>query len=164
MFHDIWIRFENYKSFKSQIMLGTNLRCLDNLNGIWGFDTSNTLQTTSYIQLHQQTLLACPTSAYTCIYMKISKFVAVFRHSRAMQTFMDHCGPWQVYAPCGHISSLFSMFYFSYFFPKRLYYSPYHRQSHDRLSPSSHHHVWLHPPIFSCLVNILLLFVRIISP
>ena len=29
-------------------MLGTNLRCLDNLNGIWGFDTSNSLQTTSY--------------------------------------------------------------------------------------------------------------------
>ena len=28
-------------------MLGTNLRCLDNLNGIWGFDTSNSLQTTS---------------------------------------------------------------------------------------------------------------------
>ena len=30
-------------------MLGTNLRCLDNLNGIWGFDTSNSLQTTSYL-------------------------------------------------------------------------------------------------------------------
>ena len=28
-------------------MLGTNFRCLDNLNGIWGFDTSNSLQTTS---------------------------------------------------------------------------------------------------------------------
>ena len=28
-------------------MLGTNLRCLDNLNGIWGFDTSNSLQTSS---------------------------------------------------------------------------------------------------------------------
>ena len=41
------MRFENSKSFKSQIMLGTNLRCLDNLNGIWGFDTSDSLQTTS---------------------------------------------------------------------------------------------------------------------
>ena len=30
-------------------MLGTNLRCLDNLNGIWGFDTSNSLQTTSLL-------------------------------------------------------------------------------------------------------------------
>ena len=30
-------------------MLGTNLRCLDNLNGIWGFDTSNSLQTTSLV-------------------------------------------------------------------------------------------------------------------
>ena len=51
LFHDIWIRFENYKSFKSQIMLGTNVRCLDNLNGIWGFDTSNSLQTTSLLLL-----------------------------------------------------------------------------------------------------------------
>ena len=32
-------------------MLGTNLRCLDNLNGIWGFDTSNSLQTTSIVEL-----------------------------------------------------------------------------------------------------------------
>ena len=31
-------------------MLGTNLRCLDNLNGIWGFDTSNSLQTTSLVE------------------------------------------------------------------------------------------------------------------
>ena len=30
-------------------MLGTNLRCLDNLNGIWGFDTSKSLQTTSFV-------------------------------------------------------------------------------------------------------------------
>ena len=30
-------------------------------------------------------------------------------------------------------------------FPKRLYYPPYHWQSYDRLSPSSQHHVWLHP-------------------
>ena len=49
LLHDIWIRFENFKSFKSQIMLGTNLRCLDNLNSIWGFDTSNSLQTTSKV-------------------------------------------------------------------------------------------------------------------
>ena len=30
-------------------MLGTNVRCLDNLNGICGFDTSNSLQTTSLV-------------------------------------------------------------------------------------------------------------------
>ena len=54
--------------------------------------------------------------------------------------------------------------FFSYYFPKRLYYPPYHRQSYDRLSPSSQHHVWLHPPIFSCLLHILLLFIRTFSP
>ena len=32
-------------------MLGTNLRCLDNLNGIGGFDISNSLQTTSIVYL-----------------------------------------------------------------------------------------------------------------
>ena len=50
------------------------------------------------------------------------------------------------------------------FFPKRHYHPPYHQQSYDRLSPSPQHHVWLHPPIFSCLLHILLLFVRAISP
>ena len=38
-------------------MLGTNLRCLDNLNGIWGFDTSNSLQTTSLVVLLVERLL-----------------------------------------------------------------------------------------------------------
>ena len=38
------------------------------------------------------------------------------------------------------------------FLPKRLYHPPYHWQSYDRLSPSPQHHVWLHPPIFSCLL------------
>ena len=36
--------------------------------------------------------------------------------------------------------------FLSYFLPKRLYHSPNHQQLHDRLSPSSQHHVWLHPP------------------
>ena len=35
--------------------------------------------------------------------------------------------------------------FFSYSFLKRLYHPPYYRQSYDRLSPSSQHHVWLHP-------------------
>ena len=59
---------------------------------------------------------------YKCIhmhiYMKSSRFGAVFRHTRATQMFIDPCGPQHVYAPCGHIFSLFSMFFLSYFFPK----------------------------------------------
>ena len=117
-----------------------------------------------YIKFHWQTSFTCLTNAYTHIYIKCSWFRAIFRQIRVTRTFMDPCGPWLVYAPCGHISSLFSIFFLSYFFPKRLYHFPYHRQSHDRLSPSSQHHVWLHPPIFSCLLHILLLFVRTISP
>ena len=83
---------------------------------------------------------------------------------RAMWMFMDPCGPQPVYAPCGHIFSLFFIFFLSYFSPKRLYHSPYHRQLHDRLFPSPQQHVCLHPPIFSCLLHTLLLFVRTISP
>ena len=116
----------------------------------------NRLQSSSLYSIHQQTSFACFTNAYTCIYTKSSWFRVVFRHTRAMQTFMDPCGPQHVYALCGHISLLFFMFFLSYSFPKRLYHPLHHRQSHNRLSPSPQHHVWLHPPIFSCLVNILL--------
>ena len=35
--------------------------------------------------------------------------------------------------------------FFSYSFLKKLYHPPYYQQSYDRLSPSSQHHVWLHP-------------------
>ena len=66
------------------------------------------------------------------------------RH-KCLWTLVDPCGPWHVYAPCGHISLLFFMFFLSYSFPKRLYHPLHHRQSHNRLSPSSQHHVWLHP-------------------
>ena len=47
-----------------------------------------------------------------------------------------------------HVDIFFIILYlfFSYSFLKRLYHSPYHQQSYDRLSPSSQHHVWLHPP------------------
>ena len=48
--------------------------------------------------------------------------------------------------PCGHISSLFSIFIPSYFILKRHYHPLHHQQSYDRLSPSPQHHVWLHPP------------------
>ena len=86
------------------------------------------------------------TNAYTCTYMKSSWFRAIFWHTRVRQTFMDPYGPWHGYAPYGHIFSLFSMFFLSYFFPKRHYHPLHHGQSYDRLSPSPQHHVWLHPP------------------
>ena len=50
--------------------------------------------------------------------MKSLRFRAVFRHTRATQTFMDPYGPQHVYVLYGHIFSLFSMFFLSYFFPK----------------------------------------------
>ena len=78
--------------------------------------------------------------------MKSSWFKAIFRHTRVIRIFMDPCGPWHVYVPYGHILSLFSMFFLSYFFRKRPYHPLHHQQSYDRLSPSLQHHVWLHPP------------------
>ena len=108
--------------------------------------------------------LTCLPNAYTHIYMKCLRFGAIFRHTSVTQTFMDPCGPQPVYALCGHIFSLFSVFFLSYFSLKRHYHSLHYWQSYDRLSPSSQHHVWLHPPIFSCLLHILLLFVRTFSP
>ena len=47
---------------------------------------------------------------------------------------------------------------------KRCSHPLHYQQLHDRLFPSPQHHVCLHPPIFSCLLHILLLFVRTISP
>ena len=46
-----------------------------------------------------------------------------------------------------HVDIFFIILYllFSYSFLKRLYHPPYYRQSYDRLSPSSQHHVLLHP-------------------
>ena len=78
--------------------------------------------------------------------MKSSSSGAVFRHTRATRTFMDPCGPRHVYAPYGHFFSYYSLSFLSLFLHKRLYHPLHHRQSHDRLSPSSQHHVLLHPP------------------
>ena len=78
--------------------------------------------------------------------MKSSRFGAVFRHTRVTQMFMDSCGPQHVYAPYGHFSLIIPYLFVHYFFTKRLYHPLHHQQSHDRLSPSSQHHVLLHPP------------------
>ena len=65
---------------------------------------------------------------------------AIFRHRRAMQTFMDHCGPQHVYVPYGHFSLIIPYLFLSLFLHKRLYHPLHHRQSHERLSPSLQHH------------------------
>ena len=78
--------------------------------------------------------------------------------ARVTRKFMDPCGPRHVYVPYGHFSLIIPYLFFPYFFTKRLYHPLHHRQSHDRLSPSSQHHVLLQPPY------ILLLFIRTISP
>ena len=98
-----------------------------------------------YTKFHQQTSFICIINAYTHIHTKCLQFGAIFRHTMATWMFMDPCGPWHVYAPCGHFSLLFSIFFLSHFSPKRLYHPPYHRQSHDRLFPSPQHHVCLPP-------------------
>ena len=106
-------------------------------------------------------------NAYTYTHMMCSQCRVIFRHIRAMQTFMDPYGPQPIYAPYGHIFPLFFIFFIfflSCFFPKRHYHSPHHQKSYDRLFPSPQHHVCLHPPIFSYLLHILLLFVRTFSP
>ena len=90
-----------------------------------------------YIQFHRQTLLACLTNAYTCIYTKSLQFGAILRHTRATRTFMDPCGPQHVYAPCRHFSLLFSMFLFSYFLQKDIiiFYT-----IHNHMTDFPHHH------------------------
>ena len=104
---------------------------------------------------------------YKCIYILTNEEFMIQSRIQAYKGDANVYGPlwtWHVYAPCGHFSLIISYLFFSYYFPKRLYHPLHYRQSHDRLSPSSQHHLSLHPPIFSCLVNILLLFIRTFSP
>ena len=101
-----------------------------------------------YIQFHRQTLLACLTNAYTCIYMTSLQFGAVLRHTRATRMFMDPRGPRHVYALCGHLSLLFSMFFLPYFFPKD-FIIPHIND--NRMTDFSHHHsiIYDFTPLYS---------------
>ena len=92
------------------------------------------------------TTFACLTNAYTYTQMKSSWFGAVFRHTRATRMFMDPYGPRHVYALYGHFFFYYSLSFLSLFLHKRLYHPLHHQQLHERLSPSSQHHVLLHPP------------------
>ena len=103
-----------------------------------------------------------------CIYSLTHE---VFTMQSCIQAYK---GNMDVYGPLWTPSSICAIWtYFSlnilYVFPllfllKRHYHSPFHQQLYDRLFPSPQHHVCLHPPIFSCMLHILLLFVWTISP
>ena len=86
--------------------------------------------------------------SHKCIHMHIYKEFEVWSHIQAFK------GNASIYGPLWTPTCICTMWTFFliilYLFPllflsKRLYHSPYHQQSHDRLSPSSQHHVWLHP-------------------
>ena len=102
-----------------------------------------------------------------CMYTHAHKVFVIWNHIQAYKGDTNVYGPlWTPTCICTVWTYFLIILYIFpiLFFPKRHYHPPYYRQSHDRLSPSSQHHVWLHPPIFSCLFHILLLFVRTISP
>ena len=104
---------------------------------------------------------------HKCIHMHIYEEFVIWSRIQAYKGDANVYGPlWTLTYICTVWTSFLIILYIfhSLFLPKRLYHSLHHRQSHDRLSPSSQHHVWLHPPIFSCLLHILLLFVRTFSP
>ena len=65
-----------------------------------------------------------------------------------MQMFMDPCGPQHVYAPYGHIFSLFSMFFLSYFFPKDIII-PYIINNHMTDFPHHHSIIYDFTPLYS---------------
>ena len=105
--------------------------------------------------------------SHKCIHMHIYEEFMIQSHIKAYKGDTNIYGPlWTPTCICTMWTYFLIILYvFPFLFsPKRHYHPLHHRQLHDRLSPSSQHHVWLYPPIFSCLLHILLLFVRTISP
>ena len=124
----------------------------------------NQFQLTSSHQIPLTNTFHMPTK---CIYVHTHEEFTMQTHIQAYKGNTNVYGPlWTLTHICTIWTyfSYYSLCSFSLIFPKRHYHSPYHRQSHDRLFPSPQHHVCLHPPIFSCLLHILLLFLRTISP
>ena len=118
-----------------------------------------------YTKCHQQIPFTCLPNACMHTHTKCSWCRAIFRWIRVTQTIMDPYGPWALYTPYGHISLNILHVFPLFLFPKRHYHFPHHRQLHDRLF---HHHsimyICPHPPIFSYMLYILLLFVKTFSP
>ena len=104
-----------------------------------------------YTQFHRQTSFACLTNAHTYIYTKSMQFGAIFGHTRAMQMFMDPCGPQHVYAPCGHFSLLFSIFFLSYSFPKDIII-PHIIDNHMTDFPHHHSIMYDFTPLYSPVI------------
>ena len=86
---------------------------------------------------------------HKCIYTHINEEFTIRSRIQAYKGNANIYGPlWTPTCICAVQTSFLIILYIfpSLFLPKRLYHSPYHRQSYDRLSPSSQHHVLLHPP------------------
>ena len=121
----------------------------------------NRLQSSSLHSIPSTNIFCIP---HKCIHMYIHEEFAIRSHIQAYKGDVNVYGPlWTPTCICA-MWTYFLIILYVFSSLKRLYHPLHHRQSHDRLSPSPQHHVWLHPPIFSCLVNILLLFVRTFSP
>ena len=98
---------------------------------------------------------------HKCIYIHTNEEFMVWSCIQAYKGDANIYGPlWTLTCICAMWTFFpyYSLSFLSLFLHKRLHHPPHHRQSHDRLSPSSQHHVLLHPPY------ILLLFIRTISP
>ena len=107
---------------------------------------SNQLQSPS---LHPIPLTNTSHMPYKCIYMHIYEEFKVQSHIQVFKGNMNIYGPlWILTCICAVWTHFFIIPYAFLFLhlPKRLYHSTYHRHLHDRFSPSSQHHVWLHPP------------------
>ena len=95
------------------------------------------------------------------LFQHIYEEFVIRSHIQAYKGNMNVYGPlWTLTCICAvwTFFPYYSLSFLSLFLQKRLYHPLHHRQSHERLSPSSQHHVLLHPPY------ILLLFIRTISP
>ena len=93
--------------------------------------------------------------SHKCIHTHIYEEFMIQSHIQAYkgEMFMDPCGPQHVYVPYGHIFSLFSMFFLSYFFPKDII-TPH--IINNRMTDFPHHHSIMYDftPLYSPVYSI----------
>ena len=97
--------------------------------------------------------------AYTSSVYNLEPYSGIQRQRECLWTLVDP----DLYMRRVDIFPHYSLYFSFLIFPQRKLSLPI-SLSHDRLFPSPQHHVCLYPPIFSCWLHILLLFVRTISP
>ena len=106
----------------------------------------NRLQSSSLHSIPLTNILRIP---HKCIHIDIHEEFAIRSHIQAYKGDANIYGPlWTLTSICA-VWTYFLIILYVFpliFFPKRLYHPLHHRQSHDRLSPSPQHHVWLHLP------------------